>query len=293
MGLEPWVLQREPWELPVREKFDPAKHPRDPDGKFGDGIGVSAGWVSKPGARVPRTPEQIGQARLAAYEKRWGPADADARRKILGSNNQEQYDDPELLDAFDAALDDNREQFGEELFDYFGELPIQLRENLGEGMMAAVARADGTYAASALRDDRFGPSIMAGKGPPRPPRYGEPYEHPATGNMIEPIEDWGVASSADLATVVRHEWWHYVEGRLSREEQSEYRSLFPRTSDGRLDKDRIARELTPNAAENWQEAAAETFAVGTHPKFKAHEWPEWVADAKNVMTEMLYQKAGL
>jgi hypothetical protein len=37
---EPWRITDAPWRLPVRAKFDEAKHPRDPDGKFGDKVGV-------------------------------------------------------------------------------------------------------------------------------------------------------------------------------------------------------------------------------------------------------------
>jgi hypothetical protein len=39
---EPWRILAAPWEMPVRAKFDEAKHPRDPDGKFGDKIGTDA-----------------------------------------------------------------------------------------------------------------------------------------------------------------------------------------------------------------------------------------------------------
>jgi hypothetical protein len=281
-----WKFQRhgDTYRLTRREvteaSWDDHLHPRDRAGRF---------------RLVPRSAAEIADMRVRVYEKRWG-ADPEAALKIRARADTQQHDDPELLDALEAAMRTNVDHMGADLWDHFGEQPIVLKADLGTDFWGAAARADGTYSAYALRkrpvvNGQEQPSIMDGKGPPRPPKYAVIEKHPATGQRVAYAEEHGVASDADLASVIRHEWFHHVEGQLTSEQMYEYRSLFPRLESGAIDGERIAREVGPNAGANQGETAAEVFAIVTHPTFKANEWPEWVSQAGWAMTELLYQIA--
>jgi hypothetical protein len=245
------------------------QHRRDLVGRFTKG-GTSVGRY------VPRTPEAIAAKRVQAYEKRWGPIPADAP---AAKPTVEQFDDPELLDALEDAQAKNVTLMGTDLFDFYGEQPIVLKENLGEGFWAAVAQADGLYSAAALRDTKHGPSLMEGK----------PF--PKTGDRSQALVGGGCAH--DLASVVRHEWFHHAENRLTQEQMYVYRRLFPRTEDGKLDEFAIGYGLGSNAAANHQECAAELYALVTDPQFRESEWPPWVGEAGYAVVEALYQAAGL
>lgn len=254
-------------------RFDAHLHPKDRRGRW---------------RHVPNSPLEAAQRRHAAYVRRWGAADAPTP---VAHPSDTHHDDPELLDALDAAQESNVQHLGRELFDHFGQQPIILREKLGEGFAAAVANGDGYYSAQALRDSRFGPSIMEGRGRPKPSVVTEVIEkHPASGQRVE-LRSPGVSSNADVATVIRHEWFHHVEGFLNQEQRSEYQSLFPRLPGGAFDAERAAREVAPNAGANQIECAAEVFAITTHPDFRASEWEPWVSQAGYAMSELLYQIA--
>ena len=263
-----------------------SKHRRDSQGQFTKG-GVSVGRY------VPRTPEAIAAKRGEAYEKRWGePLPVPPRVDV------EQFDDPELLDALEDAQAHNEYLLGADVFEFYGEQPIVLVEKIGEGFYEAVADASGKYSAKQLRAPGINgaPSIMEGRGSPRPPTYEVIEKHPMSGQRVEYASDFGVASAADLASVIRHEWWHYIEQRFTMQQQGEYRSLFPRVPDksgnrGPIDSERIAREVCSNAGYNQSEAAAEVFAITTHPDFKASEWPEWVGQAGLAMADLMYEVA--
>lgn len=224
---------------------------------------------------VPRTSEEVLALRARAYEKRWGPVPPGGLAKAPTP-----VDDPELLDALEAAQVKNVEHLGPDVIDHFGELPVVLVEDLGTGFWGAVAQADGLYSAHALRD-RFvyngvaQPSFLDGKAKPH------------TGDAEKRIT--GSGGAHDLASVIRHEWWHYVENQLTYEQMREYRSLFPRVESGGIDGERIAWDVGANAGADQGETAAEVFSLVSDPDFKPGEWPDWVYASGQAMLNLIYE----
>jgi hypothetical protein len=96
----------------------------------------------------------------------------------------------------------------------------------------------------------------------------------------------GQATSGGIggyAAIIRHEYGHKLYGKLTPQQEQEWRSLVP-------DSEQVRKGLTSYGATNKEEAFCELFAVTTDPRYAKGIFPSWVDDLKIKQEEWFLKK---
>ncbi|MFA5376354.1 MAG: phage minor head protein [Dehalococcoidia bacterium] len=202
----------------------------------------------------------IKQGRLDASNRPSHEEIVDNWKKVLRSKKGNEGDkpafkdlDPELhLEIQNAANANRANPAYQEFAEKHGDVPIIFRRQEKGRSCAAEERAATHVYDSPFWRGESGSDLVPGQ--------------PTAGGV------------GGYAAILRHEYGHKLFGKLSNEQQREWRSMVPST---------VGTDVTSYAGKNAEEAFCEIFALTTDPRYKQGIFPPWVDQVSSKSKEWL------